>query len=70
MSKKSEKGFKILSSEIIVNQVFGLIMDINNPVGIIELSNSYNVSFKIIGTHAVNFHGYVRATEDVDVLFL
>jgi len=30
----------------------------------------YGVPFVIIGGHAVNFHGYVRATEDADVVWL
>lgn len=28
------------------------------------------VPFVVIGGHAVNFHGYVRTTEDVDIVFL
>jgi hypothetical protein len=28
------------------------------------------VPFVIIGGHAVNFHGYVRTTEDTDIVFL
>jgi hypothetical protein len=29
-----------------------------------------NVKFAIIGGHAVNFHGYIRTTEDLDLVFL
>ncbi len=29
-----------------------------------------NVRFAIIGGHAVNFHGYLRTTEDLDLVFL
>ncbi len=28
------------------------------------------VPFVVIGGHAVNFHGFIRATEDFDILFL
>ncbi len=28
-----------------------------------------NVQLVIIGGHAVNFHGYARATEDIDIIF-
>ena len=31
--------------------------------------SSRHVRFAIIGGHAVNFHGYLRATEDVDIVF-
>lgn len=30
----------------------------------------FDVPFVIIGGHAVNGHGYVRATEDADIIFL
>ncbi|QOV92066.1 hypothetical protein [Humisphaera borealis] len=30
----------------------------------------HGVPFTIIGGHAVNFHGYVRATEDADLVWL
>ena len=30
----------------------------------------HGVPFVVIGGHAVNFHGYVRTTEDVDVVWL
>lgn len=32
------------------------------------LLQKYNVKFVIIGARACAFHGYVRATEDIDVL--
>jgi len=34
-----------------------------------SLLASARVPFVIIGGHAVNFHGYVRTTEDADVIF-
>lgn len=34
-----------------------------------ETLRSRNVRFAIIGGHAVNFHGYLRATEDLDIVF-
>jgi len=30
----------------------------------------YGVPFVVIGGHAVNYYGFVRATEDVDIVFL
>ncbi|MBN2714943.1 MAG: hypothetical protein JXX14_03750 [Deltaproteobacteria bacterium] len=31
--------------------------------------HSYQIPFVVIGGHAVNFHGYIRATEDHDIIF-
>ena len=36
---------------------------------IFEVLTRHGVPFLIIGGHAVSFHGYVRATEDTDVLW-
>lgn len=36
---------------------------------IVDSLLSRNVDLVIIGGHAVNFHGYIRATEDVDIIF-
>lgn len=44
-------------------------MDSGNPFQLIDALSSHNVPFVIIGGHAVTFHGYVRATEDTDVVF-
>src|SRR5258708_38438936 len=38
--------------------------DATNPLLAFELLARARVSFVIIGGHAVNFHGYVRTTED------
>ena len=35
-----------------------------------ELLNRHGVPFVIIGGHAVNYHGYQRATDDADVVWL
>lgn len=35
-----------------------------------EVLNRHGVPFLVIGGHAVSFHGYVRATEDTDVLWM
>ncbi len=35
---------------------------------IVEVLQKHGLRFVIIGGHAVNFHGFIRATEDVDVL--
>jgi hypothetical protein len=34
-----------------------------------RLLNANRVDFVLVGAYAVNFHGYVRATKDVDVLY-
>ena len=39
-----------------------------NPIKIFEVLKEYSVDFVIIGGHAVNFHGYIRTTEDFDVI--
>ena len=35
----------------------------------LRLSGEQNTEFLIIGGHAVAFHGYLRATDDLDVFF-
>lgn len=40
-----------------------------NPLQLFELMARAGVPFVIIGGHAVSFHGYVRTTEDADVIF-
>lgn len=35
-----------------------------------EVLTRHGVPFLVIGGHAVSFHGYVRATEDTDVLWV
>ena len=37
---------------------------------IFEVLARHGVPFLVIGGHAVSFHGYVRATEDTDVLWV
>lgn len=41
-----------------------------NPLEIFELLSSYRIPYLIIGGHAVNYYGYIRATEDCDIIFL
>ena len=41
-----------------------------DPPSVPALLKRHGVPFVVIGGHAVNFHGYGRATEDVDVLWL
>ncbi|HAK97147.1 MAG TPA: hypothetical protein DCM87_19700 [Planctomycetes bacterium] len=38
--------------------------------GIFEVLAEHGVPFVVIGGHAVGYHGYVRATEDHDVVFV
>jgi hypothetical protein len=37
---------------------------------LLRLLQRHGVPFVIVGGHAVTFHGYVRATEDVDVVWV
>jgi hypothetical protein len=43
--------------------------DQSNPFAVFERLAGAGVPFVIIGGHAVSFHGYVRTTEDADVVF-
>ena len=45
-------------------------MEIGDPFRLIDVLVKHDVPFVIIGGHAVSYHGYVRATEDTDVVFL
>jgi len=40
-----------------------------NGHGIAVENFSHEVPYVIIGGHAVTYHGYVRATEDTDIVF-
>jgi hypothetical protein len=40
----------------------------HQPIELAELLAKFNVQFVIIGGHAVNFHGFTRATEDIDII--
>lgn len=47
-------------------------MDLPNPtdpLAIFRVLTQAGVPFVIIGGHAVSFHGYIRTTEDADVIF-
>ena len=44
-------------------------MDSGNPFQLIDALSRHHVPFVIIGGHAVTFHGYVRATEDTDIVY-
>ena len=44
-------------------------MDSGNPLHLLDVLSSHDVPFVVIGGHAVTFHGFVRATEDTDVVF-
>jgi hypothetical protein len=43
-------------------------MESGDPFLIIDAIASRKVPFVIIGGHAVNYHGYLRATEDTDIV--
>jgi len=38
--------------------------------GLLTILARYGVTFVVIGGHAVNYHGHLRATEDTDILWL
>jgi hypothetical protein len=42
----------------------------DNPLDIFRVLKRHGVPFVIIGGHAVAVHGYARATEDADIIFL
>jgi hypothetical protein len=43
-------------------------MESGDPFRSIDVLTKHNVPLVIIGGHAVTYHGYVRATEDTDVV--
>ncbi len=43
-------------------------MESGDPFRLIDVLAKHEVPFVIIGGHAVTYHGYVRATEDTDVV--
>ena len=43
--------------------------DLTDPLAIFRVITQAGVPFVIIGGHAVSFHGYIRTTEDADVIF-
>jgi len=45
-------------------------MENTAPFHLLDVLSNHNVPLVIIGGHAVTYHGYVRATEDTDVVFL
>jgi hypothetical protein len=44
-------------------------MAFGSPFPLIDVLRQHDVPFVIIGGLAVNFHGYIRATEDTDIVF-
>ncbi len=45
-------------------------MESGTPFQLIDVFLKHDVPIVIIGGHAVTYHGYLRATEDIDVIFL
>lgn len=45
-------------------------MESGDPSPILETFSRHDVPFVVIGGHAVNYYGFVRATEDTDVVVL
>jgi len=44
-------------------------MENGDPFHLLDVLSRHDVLFVIIGGHAVTYHGFVRATEDTDVVF-
>jgi hypothetical protein len=44
-------------------------MDSGNPFHLLDVLTRHDIPFVVIGGHAVTYHGFVRATEDTDVIF-
>ncbi len=44
-------------------------MESGDPFHLLDVLSRHDVPFVIIGGHAVTYHGYLRATEDTDVVF-
>lgn len=45
-------------------------MNYKNPTMLFNVLNACKVDFVIIGGHAVNFHGFIRTTEDFDIVIM
>ena len=45
-------------------------MTLRPQTDLLRLLQRHAVPFVIVGGHAVTFHGYIRATEDVDVVWV
>lgn len=43
-------------------------MESGGPFRLIDVLSKHDVPFVIIGGHAVTYHGFVRATEDTDIV--
>ena len=41
-----------------------------NPLLVLKHLRKHDIPFVVIGGYAVTFHGYVRATEDLDIVFM
>ena len=46
------------------------MMETGTKPAIFKHLEANGVPFVVIGGHAVNYHGFIRATEDVDIVFL
>jgi len=44
-------------------------MDSTAPYRLLEVLSFHDVPYVVIGGQAVSYHGFVRATEDVDIVF-
>lgn len=44
-------------------------MNLNSPLDVVDHLLQHGIPLVVIGGHAVNVHGFARATEDVDIVF-
>jgi len=44
-------------------------MECGDPFRLLDVLSRHKVPFVVIGGHAVTYHGFVRATEDTDIVF-
>ena len=66
----SPEGYRDFGSAICESDAFMPPSDPAAPVELLASLTRTGVTFVIIGGHAVNFHGYVRTTEDTNIVFL
>ncbi|MCA9126696.1 MAG: hypothetical protein KDB22_06415 [Planctomycetales bacterium] len=45
-------------------------MSQDDPLAAVDMLVAAGIHLAVIGGHAVNVHGYLRATEDIDIIFL
>jgi hypothetical protein len=59
----------VFSAETSGRDPLGAGIDMAGELEILNLLRRHNLQFVVVGGHAVNLHGYMRATEDLDVVW-